>query len=442
MRSQVLAFRSRALGQVALVTLLAGMTAACSGSQRLSEPFFTGSTQNQREIIGQSSSDGGYQAMPPVTSNAVSRNDLPPPTNYGSAYASAETNVGGSGYTPVGGKTIALGPSDNLDNLSAKFGVPPEEILMANQLSNSSQITAGRTIIIPRRVASTMPAIPAAAAYAPPADPIAEAPTLMATGGYVVQAGDTLFGIARQNGTTVAKLVEANGLASPEAIRVGQTLRIDGGGATQVAALGAPEQPLGQLRVASDGTPLPATTAAPAIKLPAPADVAAGAQVAMTVPAMPSIPVASASGATQASATAAIDEAVAEASSDGKSFRWPVRGRIISGFGTKPNGEKNDGINLAVPEGTSVKAVEAGTVIYAGNELEGYGNLILVRHADGWVSAYAHNKEILVKRGDQVRRGQTVSYAGMTGSVTSPQVHFELRKGAKPVNPLDYLAGT
>jgi len=118
-----------------------------------------------------------------------------------------------------------------------------------------------------------------------------------------------------------------------------------------------------------------------------------------------------------------------------------VRGRIISGFGSKPNGERNDGINLAVPEGTSVKAVEAGSVIYAGNELEGYGNLVLVRHADGWVSAYAHNKELLVKRGDQVRRGQTVGYAGMSGSVSSPQVHFELRKGAKPVNPLDYLAG-
>jgi murein DD-endopeptidase MepM/ murein hydrolase activator NlpD len=118
-----------------------------------------------------------------------------------------------------------------------------------------------------------------------------------------------------------------------------------------------------------------------------------------------------------------------------------VRGRIISGFGAKANGEKNDGINLAVPEGTSVKAVEAGTVIYAGNELANYGNLVLVRHADGWVSAYAHNKDILVKRGDKVRRGQTLAHAGMSGSVSSPQVHFELRKGAKPVNPLDYLAG-
>ncbi len=94
-----------------------------------------------------------------------------------------------------------------------------------------------------------------------------------------------------------------------------------------------------------------------------------------------------------------------------------------------------------MPEGTSVKAVEAGTVIYAGNELEGYGNLILIRHANGWVSAYAHNKDMLVKRGDTIKRGQVIAHAGVTGSVTSPQVHFELRKGAKPVNPLDYLVG-
>jgi murein DD-endopeptidase MepM/ murein hydrolase activator NlpD len=128
-------------------------------------------------------------------------------------------------------------------------------------------------------------------------------------------------------------------------------------------------------------------------------------------------------------------------SANGTTFRWPVRGRITSGFGTSAAGQRNDGINLAVPEGTSVKAAEAGTVIYAGNELEGYGNLILVRHADGWVSAYAHNKDLLVKRGDTVTRGQTIAHAGMTGSVTSPQVHFELRKGSSPVNPLDYLSG-
>jgi murein DD-endopeptidase MepM/ murein hydrolase activator NlpD len=437
MRNPVSAFRSRALGQVALVVLFAGMTAACSGSKRL-EPFFTGSTQNQREIIGQTEAD--YQPMPAVASNAVETSDLPPPADYGNSYASVDANAppdGAATYSPVGGKVIALGPSDTLDNLSVKFGVPPEEILTANQLSNSSQLTPGRTIIIPRRIAGRT-TIPASTAYAEPAAPIAEAPTLMATGSYVVQPGDTLYGIARRNGTTVGNLVALNGLSSPESIRSGQTLRLGGG--QQVATLGAPPQPLGQLRVTNDGTPLPADgVGGPQIRLQAPADVALAAP---RPPAMPSIPVTTQSDITQASATAAIDEAVDEASADGKSFRWPVRGRIISGFGTKPNGEKNDGINLAVPEGTSVKAVEAGTVIYAGNELEGYGNLILVRHAEGWVSAYAHNKELLVKRGDQVLRGQTVSYAGMTGSVTSPQVHFELRKGAKPVNPLDYLAGT
>jgi murein DD-endopeptidase MepM/ murein hydrolase activator NlpD len=121
-------------------------------------------------------------------------------------------------------------------------------------------------------------------------------------------------------------------------------------------------------------------------------------------------------------------------------FRWPVRGRIISSFGTKANGEKNDGINFAVPEGTSVKAAEDGVVIYAGNELKSYGNLVLIRHKDGWVSAYAHNRAINVKRGEEIRRGQIIAEAGMSGSVTSPQVHFELRKGATPVNPLDHLS--
>jgi murein DD-endopeptidase MepM/ murein hydrolase activator NlpD len=128
-------------------------------------------------------------------------------------------------------------------------------------------------------------------------------------------------------------------------------------------------------------------------------------------------------------------------SADGQQFRWPVRGRIISGFGAKPNGERNDGINLAVPAGTSIKAAEAGTVIYSGNEIAGYGNLVLVRHSGGWVTAYAHASEVTVRRGDQVRRGQTIAYAGATGSVNAPQLHFELRRGSNPVNPLDYLAG-
>jgi murein DD-endopeptidase MepM/ murein hydrolase activator NlpD len=123
----------------------------------------------------------------------------------------------------------------------------------------------------------------------------------------------------------------------------------------------------------------------------------------------------------------------------GNSFRWPVKGRIVSAFGTRPDGGHNDGIDLAVPQGTSVMAAENGVVAYAGNELKGYGNLILIRHANNWVSAYAHNEEILVKRGDKVRRGQIIAKAGASGSVTQPQVHFELRKGSRPVDPTKFM---
>jgi murein DD-endopeptidase MepM/ murein hydrolase activator NlpD len=122
-------------------------------------------------------------------------------------------------------------------------------------------------------------------------------------------------------------------------------------------------------------------------------------------------------------------------------FRWPARGRIIVGFGAEqPDGKRSEGINLAVPLGTEIHAAEAGRVHYAGDGLKGYGNLILIRHANGWVSAYAHADQMLVKAGDEVRRGQVIGKAGKTGPVTQPQLRFELRKGSQPVDPLPHLA--
>ncbi len=120
-------------------------------------------------------------------------------------------------------------------------------------------------------------------------------------------------------------------------------------------------------------------------------------------------------------------------------FRWPAKGRIISKFGAKRNGARNDGINISVPFGTSVKAAADGVVAYAGNELKGYGNLVLIRHRNNWVSAYAHNSKILVRRGQRIRRGHIIAKAGNSGSVSQPQVHFELRREAKPVDPLKYM---
>ena len=131
----------------------------------------------------------------------------------------------------------------------------------------------------------------------------------------------------------------------------------------------------------------------------------------------------------------------AEAGGPLPKFRWPANGRVITGFGPMTNGQKNDGINIALPENTPVKAAEEGVVAYAGNELKGYGNLVLVRHPTGYVTAYAHAKELLVKRGDQVKRGQVIARSGQTGNVNAPQLHFEIRKGASPLDPLKFLGG-
>ncbi len=122
-------------------------------------------------------------------------------------------------------------------------------------------------------------------------------------------------------------------------------------------------------------------------------------------------------------------------------FGWPVRGKVIGKFGGGKDGLKNDGINIAAPIGAPVNAAADGVVAYAGNQLRGFGNMILIRHADGYVTAYAHNQSLLVEKGAKVKRGETIARVGSTGSVDSPQVHFEIRKGTEPVDPLTMLGG-
>ena len=122
-------------------------------------------------------------------------------------------------------------------------------------------------------------------------------------------------------------------------------------------------------------------------------------------------------------------------------FRWPATGRVIADFGGTVNGQQNAGINIALPENTPVKAAEDGVVAYAGNELTAYGNLVQIRHSDGYFTVYAHTKEILVKRGDPVKRGQLIARSGQTGKVNSPQLHFQVRKGAAPLDPMIFLKG-
>ncbi len=121
-------------------------------------------------------------------------------------------------------------------------------------------------------------------------------------------------------------------------------------------------------------------------------------------------------------------------------FLWPASGRVIGTFGSSSNGERNDGINIALPLGAPIKAAASGTVSYSGSELKDYGNLLLINHPDGYVTAYAHADQLLVRRGDIVTKGQVIGYAGRTGDVSSPQLHFEIRHDTTPLNPTSLLA--
>ena len=478
MRMSLPAYRSRLLS-VAVVAAFCGVAASCSGVIGEKE-LFTGSTDNQRQIIGTSADE-----PLPAPTNAVTSADLPPPPGAvatsaplsssgptvmpvnalggidGARGADGATDSAPFGWSAVGGTVITVGTNDSLDGLAAKYGVPQNQILNSNQMSSASQVTPGRILVIPHRV----PLAPgqtaqAAPAVATPVTPIpAAAQTLTASGTtYTVMTGDTLFSISQRFNANADSIIALNGLGSQSQLRTGQVLKIPAGaaGASGPAAIPriAPATPTTAAVAAATPTiagVVPKPTPAPSLA-PTAAQIAANMPPKIATPAVdnatgksPATP--AVSGGTQIPPTQAslnpnaTLDAGGTPSANGTTFQWPVRGRIIEGFGGSTGGERNDGINLSVPEGTSVKAAEAGTVIYAGNELQGYGNLILIRHASGWVTAYAHNKDLLVKRGDTVTRGQTIAHAGMTGSVTAPQVHFELRKGSTPVNPLDYLSG-
>jgi murein DD-endopeptidase MepM/ murein hydrolase activator NlpD len=324
-------------------------------------------------------------------------------------------------FTWEGGTPITVGPGDTLETISRRYDVPVAAIMEANSISHPGGVRPGQHLVIPRRrgpgpiaaAAAAPPTRVAAAGSMPLAAPVGPPRTALAPGSsvHVVAPGETLHSIARHYGKSVLLLAKANNMAPDTMVRVGARITIPGGASGPVAAAPAPAP-----AAAARGEPTVGSVAA--VESPHSARLAA-----------PVAPDASEGGAK------------AEAPGGAAGFRWPVRGRVIAGFGPKPNGLQNDGINLAVPEGTPVKAADDGVVAYAGNELKGYGNLVLVRHSNGFVTAYAHASEIMVKRGDNVKRGQVIAKSGQTGNVTSPQLHFEIRKGATPVDPSQYLSG-
>jgi murein DD-endopeptidase MepM/ murein hydrolase activator NlpD len=251
-----------------------------------------------------------------------------------------------------------------------------------------------------------------------------------------VAPGETVASIARTYGVSTQELIRANGIEPPYLIYVGQPIVLPVATPQAAPSSAVAESPPPSSSETSRGAPPVVMGEAP--PSPSPSGPA-GAETSLPPPSE----ALQSEGAPDTLASLPPPTAPAEPpiSAPPGAFIWPVQGNVVSAFGSKPGGLVNDGINIAAPLGTPVRASQEGTVAYAGNELRGYGNLLLVRHDNGWMTAYAHNSELLAGRGDRVRRGQVIARVGNSGSVGEPQLHFELRQGTRSVDPTRYLSG-
>ena len=394
-------FRAGFALRLALVGAAAGLLAGCSSSERLSDPL-SNPFQSSARLDGQAPA-GGVAASVPIS--PVQSRPLGAPA--GSAGASAQQSpqvsalvppggMGNSaGWSAQGGSPIVVAQGENAQILANRYGVPVDALVRTNGLSAGSEIQPGTRLIIPVYNAAL-----AASSGVRGAPKLAQAKTR----GHAKVLGEPQRTLAEQ----AARLKAADARAAKTASAT-RSARVN-----QKEAQSAIKNGRGQKTSAAAGETAATTIAANQAAAP---------------------PTKSQAGQGGNQSASAAGASVSETANP--EFRWPARGRIIQAF--KPGG--NDGINIALPEGTSVKAAESGVVAYAGNELKGYGNLILIRHPNGFVSAYANTSEIEVKRGDTVKRGQTIAKSGQSGNVSTPQLHFELRKGTTPVDPTQYLAG-
>jgi murein DD-endopeptidase MepM/ murein hydrolase activator NlpD len=410
MREFAAFFVRRSAVRVALTGLIGVWLAGCSAdSDRFSQsytpasnPFSNPFASNAAPTAAPTSSVASTPLAPPAP---VSTASIPPAS---APYAPAPKTriassqpVGGSaaGWSIVGGSPIVVAPGDDADSVSRRYGVPTAALIKSNGLTSATEIHSGMHLVIP--------------VYSAGAEPNGAKPKKVAA----ADAAD--IAPAKRAKAKAAKEDSAD--AAPKAKSKAKTdARED-----KVAAK-TTDKPTAKVANKSGGKPV-------AQQLTAQNDVNS-----QTTTAKKSQPDVTPTSSVKPTDTAApMTSAEADAAGVAPEFRWPARGRIIDGF--KVGG--NDGINIAVPEGTSVRASESGVVAYAGDELKGYGNLVLIRHPNGFVTAYANNGELDVKRGDTVKRGQIIAKSGQTGNVNSPQLHFELRKGSTPVDPTGYLAG-
>ncbi len=468
----------RKLWRGAALLLVTGVTAGCSSqSSRFGglDDIFTGSTTNQRQIINNESQPhpGSAQrvAAAPVDSaptGPVNRGSLPPVSSQRATAAMPSSPAPGTapamasvqpqvpaeagdpaGWSRAGGTQVTARQGETVYNLSRRFGVPANVIAKVNGLPEAGSLQAGQKLVIPTYVYSnrapvsapdnnpnvagarsstgTKSDVPTSKVPMPAQSPdktlatLPQAPKVKngaatsasaglsassngKAGAYTVQDGDTLTRIARKTGVSVAALKAANGMQDGT-LRIGQTLKVPGSGGKATAAVD-------QTRTAA---------VPPAAKAGQEENLAAD------------VPVRKADKVIE---QAEKDPEKAPNSTGIDRMRWPVRGKVISSYG---KGAAKDGIDIAVPAGTPVKAAENGVVIYAGDGLKEFGNTVLVRHENGLVTVYGHASELKVQRGQKVKRGDDIAVSGMSGSADAPKLHFEVRKNSTPVDPATYL---
>lgn len=413
---------------VAGVMIAAVGLSGCSslGSRSFSDNTVTGS-------VAQSAPATLNQPMPPTIGAPqpvqVASMEFLPPANVGAAWN------GGNTLPPAPVNGGFMQPSGATSPIGASASTVQTQALPA--LSSSSSM--GNTQAMPaQQNLAPLPAAPAAVAMgtnpSSAALPVNSSVPVQAAANantnaysHTIAGGESLYTIARKYDVTTQAIVHANGLSSPDKIIVGQKIIIPGRSDLVNAQ---------RVEVASASQ----DTSAPVMPASRPSNLSAGnvLQQATTTKTPAPTPAAAPAGAevTQVASVPTTPAPVAEPAASGEKFRWPVSGRVITDFAAS----RGTGINIDVPEGSSVKAAENGTVIYVGSGVEGYGNLVLIRHPNGYVSAYAHLGSMSVAKGAVVNRGDSIGAVGQTGSVSRPQLHFELRKGATPVDPVPLLA--
>jgi murein DD-endopeptidase MepM/ murein hydrolase activator NlpD len=386
--------------------------------------------------------------LPPVQSTQPAPKPEEHPLVTAQDFAPAATSA------PPAAQTIIVKPGETLFSVGRTYRVSRQAVIAANNLQPPYALKIGSRLIIPSGDASASSATASAEPAPPTAAPVpqvtttaapqtvassapvtvassitAETAVVTAPGNkaHVVKAGETVASISRTENVRFSQLIKLNKLAKPYHLKAGQQLKLVDGAEIAVASK---QQTMAPIEIhTADTRPAEAHVAE---AKPDPATSHAEGGPLLHLGESPIAPASAPKAQPEQHASIAPPASKSE-------FIWPVSGRILSAFGPKEAGRRNDGVNIATPIGTAVRAARAGEVIYIGNELRGYGNLVLIRHDDGYVSAYAHNSRILVARGAFVQQGQEIAESGESGSVDAPQVHFEIRKDRKPIDPLDYL---